>query len=314
MKLEKKHYNFVETFVDAIISADAEGYIIYCNPAAKKMFGYENDIVGKNITILMPERFRVKYRIGMNRYVSTGLTSLIGRTVELTGLKKDGTEFPVELSLSVCTVDNNCHFISTIRDITQRKHMELTLLESNKKLKNLSMKDSLTNLYNRRYMYEVLEKEFRRAKRYRNNLSCIMVDVDYFKNINDLYGHPFGDKVLIDFSSFLCGMARSTDIVSRYGGEEFFIILPDVSIHGAVDFAERLKKSIAKRRIEDKEENIAVLLSISAGVSSFSRYTLNKEVLVNQADMALYEAKRLGRNRICCYRHKKTAQKQCVSQ
>lgn len=301
MKIEDTYHTFIETFVDAIISADKRGGIMYCNPAAKKMFGYEDDIIGNNLIILMPERFRLKYKIGMNRYISTGLTNIMGKTVELVGLKKDGTEFPVELSLSACMIDNRNYFTGIIRDITRRKLVELDLLESHRKLKELSMRDSLTNLFNRRHICKVLETELNRAKRYKNPLSCLMIDIDYFKNINDLYGHPFGDKVLIYFSSFLHGMARSTDIVSRYGGEEFLIVLPDVNMHGAIDFAERLRGGISKQKIEDKETSITTTLSISAGISFFSERTLSTEEMITQADKALYEAKRLGRNRVCCY-------------
>lgn len=310
MKLEEKYYAFIETFVDAIISADQDGRIIYCNPAAKKMFGYENEIIGSNIMILMPERYRIKQKVGMNRYMTTGLTRIVGKTVELIGLKKDGAEFPIELSLSVCMVDDRYCFTGIIRDITKRKQMEVNLLEYNKKLEDLSIKDSLTNLYNRRYICEILESEFNRAKRYKNSLSCLMIDIDYFKKINDLYGHSFGDKVLVYFSSFLREMARSTDIVSRYGGEEFLVVLPDVNISGAIDFAERLREGISHHRIEDKEMNITTVLSISVGISSFSSHTINKEEIVNQADKALYDAKRRGRNMVCC--HTKDIQKQLV--
>lgn len=306
VKMEVNHYALVETFVDAIISANQEGRIVYCNPAAKKMFGYQEEIIGCDITVLMPERYRIKYQIGMTKYINTGLTRIMGQTIELVGLKKDGIEFPIELSVSASMVDDRYFFTGIIRDITERKCTEFKLLESNRKLQELSIKDSLTNLYNRRHTFHVMEIEFNRAKRYQKSLSCLMIDIDYFKNINDLYGHPFGDKVLVHFSSFLLNMIRSTDIVSRYGGEEFLVILPDVDIKGAMDFAERLREAVSKHTIEDKERNINAALSISVGVSSFTDSTLNKEEIISQADKALYEAKRSGRNRVCCIQTCKT--------
>jgi diguanylate cyclase (GGDEF)-like protein/PAS domain S-box-containing protein len=300
--LEERYRVLTETVIDGIITIDKEESIIFCNPAAKKMFGYDDEIIGNNIVILMPERYQQAYREGINRYLKTGLPSVIGKTIELVGLKKDGTEFPVELSLSVWKSDKRCYFTGTIRDITERKRMENSLKEVNKKLENLSIRDSLTNLYNRRYAYEVLESEFNRTKRYNKTLSCLMIDIDYFKRINDLYGHLFGDKVLSYFSSFLLEMTRSTDVISRYGGEEFLIILTEVSINGAVDFAERLREAILMHKIEDKEKNIHITLTVSIGVSSYTGHVSDKEELVHQADMALYEAKRTGRNRVCCYK------------
>lgn len=300
IKIEEKYYAIAEAFIDAIISTDGEGHIIFCNTAAKKMFGYGDEIIGKRITFLMPERYRDTYQTGINRYTTTGIPKIVGKTVELSGLKKDGTEFPIEISLSVWT-DGEYYFTGIIRDITERKQIEHSLVEANKKLEELSIRDSLTNLFNRRYTDKVLEIEFNRAKRYSNSLSCLLIDIDYFKKINDLYGHSFGDKVLVYFSSFLLEMTRSTDIVTRYGGEEFLIILPDVNIHGAMDFAERLRDGISKRIIEDKETNISIAASISVGVSSFGEHTSDKDEIINQADKALYEAKRTGRNKVCCY-------------
>ena len=299
--LEKRYLAITETVIDAIILIDEEGRIIFCNPTTMKMFGYEKEIIGNNITILMPERYRQAHQKGLNRYRNTGLSKIVGNIVEMVGLRKDGTEFPVEISLSVWMNNGQCFFTGIIRDITERKQMERNLLEANKKLEELSMRDSLTDLYNRRYAYQVLEIEFNRAARYKKPLSCLMIDIDYFKMVNDLYGHFFGDKVLVSFSSFLLEMKRYTDVVSRYGGEEFLVILPDVDINGAVNFAERLRAAVSKCKIEDKERNIHTVLSISIGVSSFTKRTSNAEELVCQADMALYEAKRQGRNRVCCY-------------
>lgn len=300
--LEERYRVLTETVIDGIITINKEESIVFCNPAAKKMFGYDDEIIGNNIIILMPERYRQAHREGINRYLKTGLPSIIGKTIELVGLKKDGTEFPVELSLSVWKSDERCYFTGIIRDITERKRMENSLKEINKKLEDLSIRDSLTNLYNRRYAYEVLESEFNRAKRYNKTLSCLMIDIDYFKRINDLYGHLFGDKVLSYFSSFLMEMTRSTDVISRYGGEEFLMILAEVNMNRAVDFAERLREAILMDKIEDKEKNIHITLTISIGISSYAGHVSDKDELVHQADIALYEAKRTGRNKVCCYK------------
>ena len=300
--LEERYRAITETVVDAIISIDEAGRIIFCNPATKKIFGYEDEIIGSNITTLMPERYRNAHKNGMKRYLNTDIPKIIGSTVEVVGVKKDGIEFPIELSLSAWRTDARCYFTGIIRDITERKQMEHILIEDNKKLEELSIRDSLTNVYNRRYAYQVLESEFNRAKRYKTPLSCLLIDIDHFKKTNDQYGHIFGDKALVNFASLLQKMKRTTDIVSRFGGEEFLVILPDIDMKGAADFAERLRETISKLKIEDKEKNICAVLTISIGACSFTENTANITELLHQADIALYEAKRLGRDSVCCYK------------
>ena len=134
--LDERYRAITETVVDAIISINEEGRIIFCNPATKKIFRYEDEIIGSNITALMPERFRKSHQNGMNRYLNTGIPKIIGSTVEVVGTKKDGTEFPIELSLSVWKTDERCYFTGIIRDITERKQMEHNLIDANKNLKN----------------------------------------------------------------------------------------------------------------------------------------------------------------------------------
>lgn len=299
--LEEKYYALTETTADAIISTDREDRIVFCNPSAMKMFGYNGEIIGKSSTILMPERYRTIHTEGIRRYLETGVPRIIGTTVELEGLKKDGSAFPLELSLSAWKSETQWYFTAIIRDITERKVLERSLMEANKRLEELSNRDGLTNLYNRRYIDKVLEMEFLRSKRYRMPLSCLMIDIDHFKNINDTYGHVFGDMVLVHLSDMLIDMSRSCDVVARYGGEEFIIMLPETDTKGAADFAERLRTAVSKQGIECAEKSASVNLNISIGVSSYTKRVENFREMVNCADRALYEAKRLGRNRVCCF-------------
>ncbi|MCR4322274.1 MAG: PAS domain S-box protein, partial [Candidatus Brocadiaceae bacterium] len=136
--LEERYRAITETVVDAIISIDVEDRIIICNPATKKIFGYEDEIIGINITTLMPERYRNAHKNGMKRYLNTGIPKIIGSTVEVVGVKKDGNEFPIELSLSAWRTEERHYFTGIIRDITERKQMEHNLIEANKKLEELS--------------------------------------------------------------------------------------------------------------------------------------------------------------------------------
>jgi len=300
-KEDAYYYVYAETVVDAIVLIDMRGTIKYCNNSAKKMFLYEDDIIDRKIDTLIPGKY-LHIQQTKEAYPATQFLMDIGKTVEMTGLKKDGNEFPVEVSVSTAYKDYWCNIIIIIRDITDKKQKERFLLENCNRLETLAMRDSLTNLYNRRYALQVLENEINRAKRYQKSLSCLLIDVDYFKKVNDFYGHPFGDKVLIFIASFLQEMVRSTDVVARYGGEEFLVVLPEVNVHGAMDFAERLRVTIANREVEDTENNFITSISISIGVSTFQHGVECKETIISQADKALYEAKKRGRNRVCCYR------------
>ncbi len=154
------------------------------------------------------------------------------------------------------------------------------------------VKDGLTEIYNHKYIYERLEKEIKLARRYRKTLSVCMFDIDYFKKINDEYGHQIGDQVLKFFSNFLRTELRDTDIIGRYGGEEFVIILPETPILDAYNTAERLRVGIEGMLIEKK-----IKITVSGGVAELLNEP-NALELISKADMLLYIAKRGGRNRV----------------
>jgi len=162
-----------------------------------------------------------------------------------------------------------------------------------RELENLSVTDQLTGLNNRRYFDKQFQLEFAKVQRYGSKLSLIMLDIDHFKNINDQHGHQIGDEALKEFSNLLKNKIRATDILSRWGGEEFIILLPETSISNAAIIAEKLRVSIAKRDFK-----IVGRLTASLGVSQvFSKEGGNREAILN-ADNALYDAKRQGRNKV----------------
>lgn len=162
--------------------------------------------------------------------------------------------------------------------------------------KYLAITDGLTGLYNRRYFQQSLEREFERAKRQKVNLSLLMVDIDKFKNINDTYGHQFGDKVIAEVSKIVKASLRRTDYVARYGGEEIVAILPDTSLDRAVVPIERLRAMVENTPFMYGDKNVKV--TISAGIAGFSSDMATEKELVEHADRALYVAKESGRNRV----------------
>lgn len=171
------------------------------------------------------------------------------------------------------------------------------LKKSNEKLMALSDTDSLTGIYNRRFLMKSLDREIKRAKENRECLSLIILDIDHFKKINDTYGHQNGDIVIKTVADVSQKRMRFNDILARYGGEEFVIVLPHTSLSDSVSIAERLRESIHGTRFPPPMENLTVTASF--GVATFPTDTVDDiNSLIRQADKALYEAKHRGRNRV----------------
>jgi len=174
--------------------------------------------------------------------------------------------------------------------------------ESEEKYRKLAITDPLTGLPNRRYFFDVATSEFARAKRYQKPLSILMADIDYFKKVNDLYGHQMGDLILQLVADRLKTVLRETDLPGRYGGEEFIALLPEASISDAVAVAERIRETIENIGIDADGRLISITASF--GVSEYDgaadTYKTIEEI-INDADKALYKAKNDGRNRVVVY-------------
>ena len=179
------------------------------------------------------------------------------------------------------------------------------LLESlrlaNIELEKLATTDGLTGIYNHRYFYNRLDEEFNIAVRYNVPLACIMLDIDYFKDINDTYGHREGDKILRELAMVMKRTVRSTDVVARYGGEEFAILLPHTDEKGAMFQAERMRRAVKGYRFPGLPEDKR--LTISLGIATCRNEKVRRaEDLVKFADKALYLAKQKGRDTSVLYR------------
>ncbi len=169
--------------------------------------------------------------------------------------------------------------------------------------RRLSITDGLTGLYNRRYFYKYLESEIARTKRYGNTFSVMLFDIDNFKIINDTFGHLAGDDVLQDLAKILRSISRETDIVVRYGGEEFIIILPSTSEKEAITLAERIKTSVEKNSFIVRNSEV-VNITLSGGIASYPKNASDARSLLKAADNALYAAKAAGKNRILYFKGK----------
>jgi len=227
-------------------------------------------------------------------------------------VRKDGSLFWGDLSASLLRDGENAVsvILTFLIDITDRKLAEDKLQSSNErleaqlaenrilqeKLRDLAVRDPLTELFNRRYMEETLRRELSRSAREDRPLSLVMIDIDHFKQLNDTYGHPAGDLVLKELAALLLRHLRSEDIVCRFGGEEFVAILPGAPLMTAAQRAESWRLAFQELRIEYEDQVLTGTLSM--GIAEYPRHGATGEDLLFQADSAMYMAKRAGRNRV----------------
>ena len=180
----------------------------------------------------------------------------------------------------------------------------LRIKELKEKVSEVSTTDELTGLHNRKYLYEHLETEISRARRYETKLSCLLLDIDFFKVVNDMYGYDWGDILLKKISEMLKDFIRKEDIVTRYGDEEFIVILPNTSEENAFLFAERFRREIEKMEFIPANEEERHPITISGGIASYpflENVSEDANTLIRYAEHALYNAKHRGKNKIVMF-------------
>lgn len=310
---EERFRSVAQSATDAIISINSQDGITYWNRAAETVFGYKTgEVMGKPLTSIMPERFRDAHRAGVRRVVETGKTNIIGMTIEVVGLKPDGSEFPLEMSLSRWESRGDIFFTAICRDITRRKQVEEQLRDQREDLeaknrelaqlhqeaRRMSLHDPLTGLANRRLMAIEMDRNLATARRFKRPFSVLMLDIDFFKDYNGSLGHTAGDKLLINLSNVILTELREIDLVVRYGGEEFLILLPETGLSEAVETADRIRKKIQNMDFFHSEKEPPRHITVSLGVASYGDTTTSDVALIANADKALYKAKSAGRNRV----------------
>jgi diguanylate cyclase (GGDEF)-like protein/PAS domain S-box-containing protein len=278
--------------LDAIVMLNDRAEVVFWNQAAQEITGYASEeMMGRNMhELLVPPAYIEAYRNGFRDLINTGTGPFVGETIEVQICRKSGEEFSAEASVSVVRIKGRWFAVGTLRDITERKLMEA-------KLEHLAIHDPLTGLYNRGELERRLQDEMQRAERYHRPLSLFMLDIDWFKHINDSYGHMAGDEVLRSLAELLMVEVRTQDYVSRYGGEEFVIILPETTPDEAVELANRLCEEVAGCRfcINGYRE---LTVTVSIGVAGYPAHGECLESLLEAADQAMYKAKDAGRNQV----------------
>lgn len=278
----------VENTNELIIKVDKEGYYTYVNPAFCAMYDarpeellgrhYSQDVVEEDrqmVDEFFEKLFHPPHTVS---FVHRENTAHGIRYLEWRGRAVLNTRGQVK------------ELVGIARDVTDsREFMD--------RLQEQAQKDYLTGLANRRHFMDQGETELNRAKRYAKPLSLFMIDIDYFKKINDTYGHKMGDQVLQKLSSTMRELLRSVDIIGRIGGEEFAVLLPETGLHEACEVAERLRDSVARTSVV-REHGMPISFTVSIGVSTLQEPDMNLDVLLNLADQALYHAKQAGRNQV----------------
>ncbi len=189
-------------------------------------------------------------------------------------------------------VERICQMVVTV---VERLSLTLANLKLRESLKQQSIRDPLTNLFNRRYMEETLDREFSRAARHKRPLSVILMDFDNFKTFNDQHGHDAGDVLLKEFGRSLQRQVRGEDVACRFGGEEFLLILAETNLEDACRRANQIREEMKNLSIPHQDQNLGPI-TISAGIACYPEHGDNPQTLLRMADMALYRAKQAGRN------------------
>jgi diguanylate cyclase (GGDEF)-like protein/PAS domain S-box-containing protein len=272
---------------DAIVMIDNDSKVTFWNKAAVTLFGYSSEeMLGKDPhDFIVPQRYHEQQRAGFAGFAHSGEGALINNTTEVEALRKDGTTFFAELSLSSVQIRGKWHGIGIVRDITNRKQAEAILRQQ-------ASTDSLTGIANRREFDTVLQAEMHRAERYRQPCALMLLDIDHFKRVNDTFGHQTGDAVLRGLTKLISGMVREQDVFARWGGEEFAILAPNCNAVEVRRFAEKLRRAV---ELHDFPEvgRVTCSFGVAEGCPGESAMSL-----IERVDTGLYHAKENGRNRV----------------
>jgi diguanylate cyclase (GGDEF)-like protein/PAS domain S-box-containing protein len=279
-KENNKLQTILLNIVDGVIVTDAEYHLLFMNPVAETILGKRHD------------EFKGKGFFGFHEVKDKIMKILQGNQLPVTTKINHNSSVLHVTAASIKGSDGaKIGYIMVVRDITEQER-------ARERLEEQAITDSLTKLYNYGYLQHCLEYEFLKAQRYNTPLSLIMLDIDYFKTFNDEYGHQMGDIVLVTLAKLLKDTVRKIDIVARYGGEEFVAILPHTGPKESEFLAERLREK-AEGCVISSSMDHHLNITISLGVATFANNNFkDKEEFIKSADVALYKAKRGGRNRV----------------
>jgi len=293
--LEQRLKTITDVMAEGIFLVDTTGYLIFANPEAERLLGYSlEEMTGERIlhtihkqhadgTLFSPDGTQLLAAIQTGQAYNTDCVFAC----------KSGRLLPVALACRpVITGDRLEGAVIAFHDISDQKRYQQSLQTINALLEKQASTDTLTGICNRTKFSKLLDMEISRASRYKSSMAIIMFDIDKFKDVNDSYGHPAGDSVLVDIARVINANIRITDIFARWGGEEFMIIAPGCTLDEGVEFAD-----ILRRKVTQTCFSIPRKVTASFGVAAY-RPDDTEISLINRADNALYRAKTGGRNRV----------------
>lgn len=282
-----------ENIADVVILLDQRGTLRYVSQSVEVMLGYKTtELIGRRCFDLVHPEDRDDVLDAASQVAGPAGVSTVFRIFRV-----DGSIAWVEINFKPAPVPNDGSsggFVGVLRDVSERKRMEDELTKLNGRLSQLATTDGLTGLTNRRTFDAFLRREYETAEQ----LAVILFDIDHFKGFNDTYGHQAGDRCLQSVAKVIGDATdRTRGLSARYGGEEFVVVLPGVSEEGAIKIAESIRLQVRALSIPNSSSERGQV-TISAGLATKASSTLDEAALVGEADVALYEAKRVGRNRV----------------
>ncbi|SDB90481.1 sensor domain-containing diguanylate cyclase [Paraburkholderia lycopersici] len=280
----------VDAAYDAIITIDQQHCITLFNRAAERLFGYSaEEMLGQPITQLLPDRYRANHSQYVHQFARSPVRSRqMDERNRVYGQHRDGSPLPVEIAISKINVGGLIEFTAVIRDIADRVQL-MDLLQKQ------AVTDELTGLPNRREFSDTVEAFLGSD----NKLSVFILDIDFFKKINDSYGHDVGDEVLRVMAKVVMNADKRIDVFARWGGEEFVAALPGLDIEEATAVAEDLRLTIEQQNFAHTWRlDKPIPFTVSIGVTERLPGEHDVGAIVKRADLALYRAKESGRNRV----------------
>ncbi len=286
---EQLFAQLIEAIQPGVCLVNTAGKIVHANASCAGLFGYElSELIGESfLCVVKPDR-----RDTMRHLHDEVIRGNQVHPFEAPLLRKDGQEIWTQISSNRLQFESEYFRVMSVVDVTERKRLE-------ESLQVLATTDPLTGVANRRHFLELARHEVLRGRRQEKLPAVLMVDLDFFKRINDTCGHATGDRVLMEFSLCCEHGIRDSDIFGRLGGEEFAILLPELSEDAAAETAERLRKSVAALPVPAPGGE--VFFSASFGVARVLPGESSVEPAMHRADVALYRAKHSGRNRVEVY-------------
>lgn len=288
---EQLYQSIIENSLDAIVVTDSSGDIIWWNAAAERMFGYDSsEVIGKYVHDILPAHdLREKADKTFRTFKNKGTGPFIGKLLQVRGLKKNGDEFHVQFSPNTIKIQGKLYIFAFLRDISE-------LISLQMKLNHQATIDELTGILNRREFLQQTKTAYDMSVRHKEPLTLLMMDIDFFKKVNDQYGHHAGDIALQQFADNISKIIRAEDIFGRVGGEEFFLTLRKTPLYVALHMAERIRLITENFLITTSD--FSFKLTVSIGVTTIKKGDKSLQQMQNRCDEALYEAKRRGRNRV----------------